>query len=55
MSFRDAIVIATSSNAGADGFIEHIDRGYKLEQFEQQFVDELVNDKQFPPQSFESL
>ncbi len=49
VSFRDAIVIATS-NAGAERIREYIDRGYKLEQFEQQFVDELINDKQFRPE-----
>ena len=37
ISFRDAIVIATS-NAGADRIREYIERGYRLEQFEQQFI-----------------
>jgi ATP-dependent Clp protease ATP-binding subunit ClpC len=49
VSFRDAIVIATS-NAGADRIREYIERGYKLEQFEQQFVDELISSNQFRPE-----
>lgn len=49
ISFRDAIVIATS-NAGADRIREYIERGYKLEQFEQQFIDELINTNQFRPE-----
>lgn len=49
VSFRDAIIIATS-NAGADRIREYIQRGYKMEQFEQQFVDELINSNQFKPE-----
>lgn len=49
VSFRDAIVIATS-NAGADRIREYIERGYQLEQFEQQFIDELINSNQFRPE-----
>ena len=49
ISFRDAIVIATS-NAGADRIREYIERGYQLEQFEGQFVDELINSNQFRPE-----
>lgn len=49
VSFRDAIVIATS-NAGADRIREYIERGYQVEQFEQQFVDELINSNQFRPE-----
>lgn len=49
VSFRDAIVIATS-NAGADRIREYIERGYQLEQFEKQFVDELINMNQFKPE-----
>lgn len=49
VSFRDAIVIATS-NAGADRIREYIERGYDVEQFEQQFVDELINTNQFRPE-----
>ncbi len=49
VSFRDAIVIATS-NAGADRIREYIDRGYKLQDFEQQFTDELISSNQFRPE-----
>lgn len=49
VSFRDAIVIATS-NAGADRIREYIDRGYKVEQFEEQFVNELISSNQFRPE-----
>ncbi len=49
VSFRDAIVIATS-NAGADRIREYIDRGYKLQDFEKQFTDELINTNQFRPE-----
>lgn len=49
VSFRDSIIIATS-NAGADRIREYIERGYELEQFEKQFVDELINTNQFRPE-----
>lgn len=49
VSFRDAIVIATS-NAGADRIREYIERGYKVEQFEEQFVNELISSNQFRPE-----
>jgi ATP-dependent Clp protease ATP-binding subunit ClpA len=49
ISFRDAIIIATS-NAGADRIREYIERGYKLEQFEHQFIDELISSNQFRPE-----
>ncbi|MFZ2544449.1 MAG: AAA family ATPase [Candidatus Saccharimonadales bacterium] len=49
VSFRDAIIIATS-NAGADRIREYIERGYKLQDFEQQFVDELISSNQFRPE-----
>ena len=49
VSFRDAIVIATS-NAGADRIREYIERGYEVQQFEHQFVDELINSGQFRPE-----
>ncbi len=49
VSFRDAIVIATS-NAGADRIRELVTRGYKMEQFEQQFIDELISSNQFRPE-----
>jgi ATP-dependent Clp protease ATP-binding subunit ClpC len=49
VSFRDAIIVATS-NAGADRIREYIERGYKLEQFEQDFVNELISSNQFRPE-----
>lgn len=49
VSFRDAIIIATS-NAGADRIREYIERGYQLEQFEQQFTNELISSGQFRPE-----
>lgn len=49
ISFRDTIIVATS-NAGADRIREYIDRGYKLEQFEQKFTDELISAGQFRPE-----
>ena len=49
ISFRDAIVIATS-NAGAERIAEYINRGYQLEQFEDQFVSELINANLFRPE-----
>lgn len=49
VSFRDAIVIATS-NAGADRIREYIERGYKLQDFENKFVDELISSNQFRPE-----
>lgn len=49
ISFRDAIIIATS-NAGADQIRQHIDRGEQLEQFEGQFVDELIDAAIFRPE-----
>lgn len=49
VSFRDAIIIATS-NAGAERIREYIDRGYRIEQFEQEFLDELINSQQFRPE-----
>ena len=49
VSFRDAIVIATS-NAGADRIREHIEKGEQLEQFEPQFIDELISSNQFRPE-----
>ena len=49
VSFRDAIVIATS-NAGANRIREYIERGYQLEQFEDKFVDELINTNEFRPE-----
>jgi len=49
VSFRDAIIIATS-NAGAERIREYIDRGYKLDQFEEEFTNELINSGQFRPE-----
>lgn len=49
VSFRDAIIIATS-NAGADRIREYIERGYRLEQFEEQFTNELISTNQFRPE-----
>lgn len=49
VSFRDAIVIATS-NAGADKIREYIDAGKQVEEFEAQFMDELINSNQFRPE-----
>ncbi|MCL2869835.1 ATP-dependent Clp protease ATP-binding subunit [Candidatus Saccharibacteria bacterium] len=49
VSFKDAIVIATS-NAGAERIREYIERGYNINQFEDQFIDELISSKQFRPE-----
>lgn len=49
VSFRDAIII-TTSNAGADKIREHIQRGEQLEQFEENFVNELINANIFRPE-----
>lgn len=49
VSFRDAIFIATS-NAGADRIREYIQRGYKLTEFEQELIDEVINNGQFKPE-----
>lgn len=49
VSFRDAVIIATS-NAGADKIRAHIDAGEQLEQFEQQFTDELISSNIFRPE-----
>ena len=49
VSFRDAIIIATS-NAGADRIRQYIAAGYKLEQFEEKFTDELIDSGQFKPE-----
>lgn len=49
ISFRDAIVIATS-NAGADRIREYIERGYQVQQFEDQFINELISSNQFRPE-----
>lgn len=49
VSFKDAIIIATS-NAGADKIRQHLQNGEQLEQFEQQFIDELIDANLFRPE-----
>jgi ATP-dependent Clp protease ATP-binding subunit ClpA len=49
ISFRDSIIIATS-NAGAEIIREYMSRGYDLEKFENEFVDNLIKTKQFRPE-----
>lgn len=49
VSFRDTVVIATS-NAGADRIQEYVQRGYSLQQFEEQFVNELISSHIFHPE-----
>lgn len=49
VSFRDAIIIATS-NAGADRIRQYVDAGWKMEDFEQKFTDELISSNQFRPE-----
>lgn len=49
VSFKDAIIIGTS-NAGADRIREQIARGLDVAQFEDQFVDELIDSGQFKPE-----
>lgn len=49
VSFRDAIIISTS-NAGAEQIRKHIDAGQSLEQFEDEFIDELINANVFRPE-----
>lgn len=49
VSFRDAIIIATS-NAGADRIRQYIEAGWRMEDFEQRFTDELINSNQFRPE-----
>lgn len=49
VSFRDAIIIATS-NAGAEDIRAHIDAGEPLEQFEASIVENLINSNQFRPE-----
>lgn len=48
-SFKDAVVIATS-NAGADTIRAKVEQGMELENFEKEFVDELINSAQFKPE-----
>ncbi len=49
VSFRDAVIIATS-NAGADKIRAHIDNGERLEQFEESFINELIDSQIFKPE-----
>jgi len=49
VSFRDAIIIATS-NAGADKIREHIAAGQQIEEFEESFINELINSNIFRPE-----
>ncbi len=49
VSFRDAIIIATS-NAGADRIRQYIEAGWQLDQFEEKFVNELIDTQQFRPE-----
>jgi len=49
VSFRDCVIIATS-NAGAERIIQHIQAGEALEQFEQQFIDEMISSGAFRPE-----
>ncbi len=49
VSFRDAIVIATT-NAGSDIIRKQIEDDKKLEDFEKQFIDELIDSNQFRPE-----
>jgi ATP-dependent Clp protease ATP-binding subunit ClpC len=48
-SFKDSIIIATS-NAGADKIRERISQGQNLEDFSQEFTDELIHSGQFKPE-----
>lgn len=48
-SFKDAIVIATS-NAGADAIRQRIEQGQQLEEFEREFIDQLINSGAFKPE-----
>lgn len=49
VSFRDAIIIATS-NAGALEIQDYISRGVKISEFEQQFINNLIQSHQFRPE-----
>lgn len=49
VSFRDAIIIATS-NAGADHIREYIAQGQKLDEFEDEFINKLIDSGQFRPE-----
>ena len=48
-SFRDCVIICTS-NAGADIIRQRIEQGQELENFQQEFTDQLINGGQFKPE-----
>ena len=48
-SFKDAIIIATS-NAGAQTIREQIEAGKQLQEFEEDFTNQLINSGQFKPE-----
>lgn len=49
VSFRDAIIIATS-NAGANTIRDKIESGSTVEEFKDEFVNELINSGEFKPE-----
>lgn len=49
VNFREAVIVATS-NAGAERIRAHIEAGTALEQFEEQFVNELISASVFRPE-----
>lgn len=49
ISFRDSIVIATS-NAGADLIRQYIAAGKQLDEFEEEFINKLIDSGQFKPE-----
>ena len=48
-NFKDCIIIATS-NAGAQEIRERIQKGESLENFEETFIDQIINSGQFKPE-----
>ena len=49
ISFRDAIIIATS-NAGANEIREQIKSGKKIEDFKEEFIENLISSNEFKPE-----
>lgn len=49
VSFRDAVIIATS-NAGADKIRAYIDAGKEVSEFEDQFINEIIESNLFKPE-----
>jgi ATP-dependent Clp protease ATP-binding subunit ClpC len=49
VSFRDSIIIATS-NAGANEIRSRVEKGENLEDFEEEFINKLIDSKQFSPE-----